>query len=97
MIVRLDRRERLAFLPLDDPDAEPLLGDMADELRAGSIHLVEPGGLRFSRGAALTRLIRALGAPVPAGALGRLYEPVARNRSRLGPHVPDGEAPRRYP
>jgi predicted DCC family thiol-disulfide oxidoreductase YuxK len=96
-VLRLDRGERIAFLPFDDPEAIPLLGDMPDEVRTGSIHLVEPDGARFSRGAALTHLIRALGAPVPAGALGRMYEPVARNRSKFGPRVPDGKAPRRYP
>ena len=96
-VVRLDRHERIAFLPFDDPEALPLLGDMPDEARTGSIHLIDPDGRRFSRGAALTRLITHLGAPAPARTLGRAYEPIARNRGKFGKHVPDGRAPRRYP
>jgi predicted DCC family thiol-disulfide oxidoreductase YuxK len=95
-VERLDRDERIAFLPFDDAEAMPLLGDMPDDVRTGSIHLVEPGGTRFSRGAALTRLISLLGAP-GSRALGRAYEPIARNRGTFGKHVPDGRAPRRYP
>jgi predicted DCC family thiol-disulfide oxidoreductase YuxK len=96
-VVRLDRHERIAFLPFDDGEAMPLLGDMPDEARTGSIHLVDPDGRRYSRGAALSRLISHLGAPVSGRALGRAYEPIARNRGKLGRHVPDGRAPRRYP
>jgi hypothetical protein len=74
-----------------------LLGDLPEEARRGSIHLVEPDRRRFSRGAALTRLVSHLGAPGAGRVLGRVYEPVARHRGRLGRHVPDGRAPRRYP
>ena len=96
-VVRLDRDDRVAFLPLQDDEAGPLLADVSDAERMGSIHLVEPDGRRFSRGAALTRLIGHLRLPAPARLLGRAYDPVAHRRSRLGPHVPDGRAPRRYP
>ena len=96
-VVRIDRDERIAFLPFDDPEALPLLGDMTDAARTGSIHLVDPDGRRYSRGAALTRLIAYLGGPAPVRALGRAYEPIARNRSKFGKRVPDGHAPRRYP
>ena len=103
-IDRLDRENRIAFLPFADPEAAPLLADLPEGDRTGSIHLVDPDGRRFSRGAALTRLIGHLGArpgaghaPAAAQLLGRAYDPIARNRSRLGRRVPDGEAPRRYP
>jgi predicted DCC family thiol-disulfide oxidoreductase YuxK len=96
-ILRIDRADRIAFLPFDDPEARPLLGDMPDETRTSSIHLVDPDGRVYSRGAALTRLISHLGGPATARALGRAYEPIARNRGRFGKHVPDGRAPRRYP
>lgn len=96
-VVRLDRHERIAFLPLQDPQAHELLEGVSDADYLASIHLVEPDGRRFSRGAALTRLIRHLGLPAPAGLLGRAYGPVARNRSKFGKHVPDGNAPRRFP
>jgi predicted DCC family thiol-disulfide oxidoreductase YuxK len=95
--VRLDRDERIAFLPLADPDAAALLPGLSESERMASIHLVDPEGRRFSGGAALTRLIRRLGLPAPANALGRAYGPIARNRGRFGKHVPDGRAPRRYP
>jgi predicted DCC family thiol-disulfide oxidoreductase YuxK len=96
-ILRLDRDERVAFLPLGDPEAAALLPELSETERMASIHLVEPDGRRFSRGAALTRLIRRLGLPAPAKALGHAYDPIARNRSKFGKHVPDGRAPRRYP
>jgi len=96
-VVRLDREQRLAFLPLDDPEGMTLLAGLSDDERTGSIHLVEPGGARYARGAALARLIRHLGVPAPFGLLGLAYEPVARNRGRFGRRVPDGGAPRRYP
>ena len=70
---------------------------LSDEERMSSIHLVEPDGERFARGAALTQLIHHLGLPAPAGLLGRAYGPVARNRGKFGRRVPDGRAPRRYP
>jgi predicted DCC family thiol-disulfide oxidoreductase YuxK len=96
-VVRLDREERVAFLPLADPEGRELLADLSDAERMGSIHLVEPDGRRYSRGAALTHLIRQLGLPAPAMLVGHAYDPIARNRSKFGKHVPDGRAPRRYP
>jgi predicted DCC family thiol-disulfide oxidoreductase YuxK len=95
-VVRLDRHERVALLPLADPQAASLLPDLSEAERMASIHLVEPDGQRCSRGDALVQLIRALGLPAPR-LLGRAYDPIARNRAKLGKHVPDGGAPRRYP
>jgi predicted DCC family thiol-disulfide oxidoreductase YuxK len=96
VFARLDRGERVAFLPLGDPEAGALLPGLTEEQRLASIHLVEPG-TACSRGAALARLIRVLGLPLPARLLGAFYAPVARARSVLGRLVPDGPAPRRYP
>jgi predicted DCC family thiol-disulfide oxidoreductase YuxK len=96
IVVRLDRHEHIAFLPIQDPQADPLLSDLTEGQRLASIHLVEPEGKRYSRGVALTRLIRHLGMPAPK-VLGRAYDPVSRNRGKFGKHVPDGRAPRRYP
>ena len=96
-LVRLDRDECVAFLPLTDPAARALLPELTVEQRMASIHLVEPDAGHSSRGAALTKLIRHLGLPAPARLLGRVYTPVARARSVLGRLVPDGPAPRRYP
>ena len=97
-VVRLDRNERVAFLPLGDPHAAALLPGLSESERAESIHLVEPNGQRLSRGAALAHLLAQLGLPaVAARSLGLLYGPVARRRSILGRLVPDGPVPRRYP
>ena len=96
-VLRIDREDRIAFLPFDDPEALPLLGDMPEDTRTSSIHLVDADGSVYSRGAALTRLISLLGGPAPVRALGRAYEPIARNRGKFGKRVPDGRAPRRYP
>ena len=96
-VVRLDRHERIALLPFDHAEAMLLLADVPDDARTGSMHLVDSDGGRFSRGAALTRLITHLGAPGTARVLGHAYEPIARHRCRLGRFVPNGPAPRRYP
>jgi predicted DCC family thiol-disulfide oxidoreductase YuxK len=97
-LVRLDRNERVAFLPLGDTQVPMLLPGFSESERAASIHLVEPGGQRLARGAALARLLTELGLPAPAARLlGHLYGPVANRRSILGRVVPDGPAPRRYP
>jgi predicted DCC family thiol-disulfide oxidoreductase YuxK len=95
--VCLDRHERVAFLPLTDPEAKALLPGLTEEQRLASIHLVEPDAVRSSRGEALTRLIRHVGVPVPARLLSAVYTPIARARGVLGRLVPDGPAPRRYP
>ena len=96
--VRLDRNERVAFLPLGDPRAPALLPGLSEAERTASIHLVEPDGQRLSRGAALAGLLDQLGLPaLPARLLARVYGPVARRRSALGRLVPDGPAPLRYP
>ena len=96
--MRLDRNERVAFLPLSDPQAAAMLPGLSESDRTASIHLVEPDGPRLSRGAALARLLVQLGLPaLPARLLGLVYGPVANRRSILGRVVPDGPAPRRYP
>src|SRR5580765_3402701 len=69
-VLRIDRDGRIAFLPFNDPEALPLLGDMPDDTRTSSIHLVDSDGHVYSRGAALTRLISLLGGPAPVRALG---------------------------
>jgi predicted DCC family thiol-disulfide oxidoreductase YuxK len=98
-IVRLDRGERLALLPFDDKAAGTLLERVPEGERTRSIHLVDSGGSARSGGDALAAMIDRLGL-LPhrvSGLVARLYKPVARRRSELGPRVPDGEAPRRYP
>ena len=76
--VRLDRRGRVTYLPLQDSEAMRLLVNLTHEQRMASIHLVEADGQRLSAEAALASLLGHLGIPVrPARLIGRLYGPVA--------------------
>lgn len=87
-----DRRRRLRPLALQDPEAARLLGDMDEERRMGSWHLVREDGSRTSAGPALPPLLELLpGGRSPAtalrrfpGAVERGYRWVAGHRSLLG-------------
>lgn len=103
-IVRLDRDGELAVLPLQDPDAEPLLARLPEGERLASWRLVRPDGSLVGYGAGLPELLlalrrtRTLGrllAVVPVRLLDAAYRLVARNRRSIGRLVPDGPAPRR--
>lgn len=85
VVARLDRGERLAFLPLDDPAAETLLAPVPVEERFASWRLVRRDGSVRARGFVRGRLPDAV------------YDLVARNRGKLGRLVPDGAGPYRYP
>jgi hypothetical protein len=85
VVARLDRRERLAFVPLDDPAADLLLASVPAPERFASWRLVRRDGSVRGRGWARGR--------IPDG----LYGLVARHRGRLGRLVPDGDGPYRYP
>jgi len=94
-IERLDRHRRLAFLPLGDAEADPLLANVPAGERLNSLRVAEPDGRLLSRGAAVKAAAGHLGI-WPAG-LDRAYDAIASRRSRLGRLVPDGIAPRRFP
>jgi predicted DCC family thiol-disulfide oxidoreductase YuxK len=105
-IARLDRDERLALLPLQDPESEPLLASLDAGRRLETWRLARPDGSLTGYGAgvpellAATRRGRLLGRLLrllPSGVLDAGYRLVARNRRRLGRLVPDGPAPRRFP
>jgi hypothetical protein len=83
--VRLDRRERLAILPLDDPAAQPLLAALSQTERLASWRLARRDGALVGYAGVRGR--------IPDG----LYRAVAERRDLLGRVVPDGPAPRRYP
>jgi hypothetical protein len=85
LVVRADRRERLAVLPLDDPAAASLLAPVPEAERFASWRLVRRDGSLVGHGWIRGRLPDAA------------YGLVARHRGRLGRLVPDGPAPRRYP
>ena len=105
LVLRLDRDQRLAFLPLDAEEAQPLLEPLPNSERMASWRLAEPGGSLAGRGSGAPALLRALGhqrsarflEAVPETVLEHGYDLVARNRGRMGGVVPDGPAPRRFP
>ena len=104
--LRLDRRNELAVLPLQDDEARSFLQQLPTAERLASWRLVRRDGSLAGYGAGLRELLgsmwltRALGravSVVPDRVLDTLYEQAARRRGRLGRLVPRGPAPRRYP
>jgi predicted DCC family thiol-disulfide oxidoreductase YuxK len=105
LVQRLDRGERLAFLPLQAEEADPLLEQLPESERMASWRLVRPDGSVAGRGSGAPAVLRALGhersaralEALPESMLEHAYDLAARNRRRIGPLVPDGPAPRRFP
>jgi predicted DCC family thiol-disulfide oxidoreductase YuxK len=105
LVERLDRGERLAFLPLEAEEAASLLEPLPEPERMASWRLARPDGTLVGRGAGAPALLRALGhersarllEAVPETMLEHGYDLVAHNRGRIGGLVPDGPAPRRFP
>ena len=92
-----DRRRALRPVPISSADGEALLGDLAEERRQASWHLVVDGR-RYSAGAAFPPLLRLLpgGAPLARltarmpGFTDTCYSLIAANRGRLGPMLSGG-------
>ncbi|HZD79171.1 MAG TPA: DUF393 domain-containing protein [Actinomycetota bacterium] len=86
-----DRRGRLRFVALQEPEADRLLPGMPEERKMGSWHLVLPNGRVRSAGDAVAPLMRRLpgGGPIAAlatalpGPTERLYAFVSRHRDGL--------------
>jgi predicted DCC family thiol-disulfide oxidoreductase YuxK len=106
VVARLDRRDELAFLPLDDPEAAALLAGVTETERLETWRLASPGGSLTGRGTGgvdlllalrLTRPAGRLLAHVPGHRLDQAYEAIARRRGTLGRLVPDRPGPRRFP
>jgi predicted DCC family thiol-disulfide oxidoreductase YuxK len=91
-ILAWDRCGSLRPVALQAAEAAELLGDMAEERRMASWHLVTSEGKVYSRGAAAPPLLRMLpgGSPLAAvlaafpGITDRVYGWVAEHRDRLG-------------
>jgi hypothetical protein len=103
MLVRLDRREQLAFLPIGDPQADRLLAPLERD-RTASWWLAQPDGRMLGGAEAGVSLLSRVGARRSAVTAHRmehvlecLYSAVSSRRGWLGRFVPDGDAPRRYP
>jgi predicted DCC family thiol-disulfide oxidoreductase YuxK len=105
VVQRLDRGERLAYLPLQSDEARPLLERLPEEERMASWRLARPDGTLAGRGAGAPAILRELGhdraasalEAVPDTLLERTYDLAARNRGHIGRLVPNGPAPRRFP
>jgi predicted DCC family thiol-disulfide oxidoreductase YuxK len=91
-ILRWNRRDSLRAVPFQDPEGDALLGDMDEERKVASWHLVAPDGRVYSAGAAVPALAELLPAGTPIallarrfpGATERAYEWVADHRDELG-------------
>lgn len=95
-VLRWDVHDRLRPVALQAPEADRLLGDMPEERRMASWHLVLPDGSVASGGAAFApvfarlpggRPLSALAAALP-GPMDVGYRFVAGRRDRLGPLIP---------
>jgi predicted DCC family thiol-disulfide oxidoreductase YuxK len=101
-LLRLDRRNRLRPVSLQEPEADRLLSGMGRDERMGSWHLVDDGGRVYSGGDALAPLLRLVPGGRPfAAALVALpavsdvaYRTVAGRRSALGRLIPAASAAR---
>ena len=92
LLLRWDRANRIAPVPIQSARGEELLAEMARDDRLKSWHLIDTAGTLYSGGAGLPVILHALprGAPIarvasrfPA-ATSRAYESVARHRVLLG-------------
>jgi predicted DCC family thiol-disulfide oxidoreductase YuxK len=91
-ILAWDRRGRLRSMELQDPEAGSLLGEMDEEAKMSSWHLVMPDGRVYSAGAAAPPLLRLLRGGKPLAAVlaafpritERAYRTVAGNRDFFG-------------
>ena len=97
-VLAWDRRGRLRPVALVAPQAEPLVGDLGEEERMASWHIVVADGSRASAGRGLAPLLRRLPGGRPLAALAerfprvadRGYWAVAGRRSALGRLVTAG-------
>ena len=91
-ILRWDREGKLRPLPLQDPEADRLLGAMDPEVKMQSWHLVTPDGRVHSAGAAVEPLLRLLPYATPVAAVvrampgitARAYRWTADHRDEIG-------------
>ena len=105
-VARLDRRQELALLPLQDEAARSFLAELSESERLATWRLARADGSLVGHGSGLTelfatahatRLVGRLLRHVPDRVLDALYAVVAGNRRAFGRLVPDGPAPRRFP
>lgn len=104
-VVRLDRRQELGLLSLQDDAATPLLAALPASERYDTWRLARPDGALSGYGTGMRELVEIMRLTrlawllrrAPDRVLDTAYGVVARNGGRLGRLVPGGPAPRRYP
>lgn len=80
----------MRLLPFDDPRARRILEVVPEDVRHESVHAADARGLASATEAFRLILTRLQGGQVLlVTGLYRLYPWVARNRSLIGPFVPD--------
>jgi predicted DCC family thiol-disulfide oxidoreductase YuxK len=107
VVATLDRRERLAFLSMLEPEAEMLLAPLPMNERYATWHLVLPDGTYLRRTEASVMLLDLIEPLRPLGFLvrrlrlqplvGRLERLVSAYRGELGRLVPRASPVRRFP
>jgi hypothetical protein len=103
----MDKDEKLAILPFDDPNAAQFVVFLTEEQVKYSWQIIECDGKRLTRGEAAVRLMellkptRWLGkvcrARLLTGLVGAVDHVISVNRPKLSRLVPKGAGPRRWP
>lgn len=90
MARRTARPPGVRLLPFDDPRAVRILSVLPEHLRHASVHVADERGLASATEGFRVILTRLRGGTtLSALGLHRMYPWVVRNRSRIGPFVPD--------
>jgi predicted DCC family thiol-disulfide oxidoreductase YuxK len=95
-VLSLDGARRLRPVALGSAEADALLRDLPEAVRAASWHLIAPGGRRWSAGAAAAPLLELLPRAAPLAAVLRraprateaTYRWVSAHRAQLGRLIP---------
>ena len=103
----MDREDRLAILPFDDPEAARFVVFLTEDQVRYSWQLIEPDGTRLTKGPAAVRLMqhlkptRWIGKVCRAQPLtwlvGKIDHLICISRPTLSHIVPRGPGPRRWP
>lgn len=99
-----DRHRRLRPVPLQDPEAVTICGELSPAQREASWHLLTPDGRLHSAGEAVPSLLRRLPGGAPLAALAAFAQPVtnfayrtlANRRGALGRLIPPRSAMRAH-
>jgi predicted DCC family thiol-disulfide oxidoreductase YuxK len=107
LVARLDKHERLALLPFDDPDAAAFVVFLERGRIEESWQLIECDGTRLTHGDAFVRLLELINATRWVARLlratrltwlaGAIDKAISKSRPYLARAIPDRPGPRRWP